>query len=108
MTFAELTSTCGLDKAQHLLGGWTLCNMLQGDRRKVATITKKKVIQRIARQTGMHPAEVRMVIQGFLDGITEDLTNGDRVEFRDFGVFEVVVRKAKIGRNPKKAKRSQN
>jgi nucleoid DNA-binding protein len=78
--------------------------MLQGDRRKVATITKKKVIQRIARQTGMHPAEVRMVIQGFLDGITEDLTNGDRVEFRDFGVFEVVVRKAKIGRNPKKAK----
>jgi len=70
----------------------------------MATITKQKVIQRIARQTGMRPAEVRMVIQGFLDGITEDLTNGDRIEFRDFGVFEFVVRKQKIGRNPKRPK----
>lgn len=70
----------------------------------MATITKKKVIERISRQTGIHPAEVRMVIQSFLDGISEDLINGDRVEFRDFGVFEVVIRKTKIGRNPKKAK----
>jgi len=29
------------------------------------------------------------------------LSEGDRFEFRDFGVFEVVERKAKIGRNPK-------
>lgn len=52
----------------------------------------------------MHPAEVRLVIQSFLDGITEDLTNGDRIEFRDFGVFKVVIRKQKIGRDPKRPK----
>lgn len=70
----------------------------------MATITKQKVIKRIARQTSMHPAEVRLVIQSFLDGITEDLTNGDRIEFRDFGVFKVVIRKQKIGRDPKRPK----
>ncbi|GAB4191511.1 MAG: HU family DNA-binding protein [Simkaniaceae bacterium] len=51
----------------------------------------------------MHPNDVRNVIQSFLDEVTEHLSNGDRLEFRDFGVFEIVERKQKIGRNPKKA-----
>ena len=51
----------------------------------------------------MRPQEVRNVIQAFLDKMTECLTTRDRLEFRDFGVFEVVERKAKIGRNPKNA-----
>jgi nucleoid DNA-binding protein len=33
--------------------------------------------------------------------VTVNLREGHRFEFRDFGVFEVVRRKAKIGRNPK-------
>jgi len=51
----------------------------------------------------MHPNDVRIVVQSFLDKVTESLSNGERLEFRDFGVFEVVLRKKKIGRNPKKA-----
>lgn len=51
----------------------------------------------------IHPSDVNQVIQAFLDKITESLANGARLEFRDFGVFEVVERKQKIGRNPKKA-----
>ena len=47
--------------------------------------------------------DVRHVIQAFLDKMTECLTDGNRLEFRDFGVFEVVERKQKIGRNPKNA-----
>ena len=58
----------------------------------------------ISRQVGIHPNEVRLVIQSFLDIISEQLSLGDRFEFRDFGVFEVVVRKQKIGRNPKRPK----
>ena len=69
----------------------------------MATITKKKLINEISRQRGLHPSEVRMVIQSFLDCMTECLSDGDRLEFRDFGVFEVVNRKQKIGRNPKNA-----
>ena len=51
----------------------------------------------------LHPNDVRDVIQAFLDVMTDHLAKGDRVEFRDFGVFEIVERKQKIGRNPKNA-----
>jgi len=69
----------------------------------MATITKKKLIQVISQSRGVHPNDVRNVIQSFLDVMTEYLAKGDRLEFRDFGVFEIVERKQKIGRNPKNA-----
>ncbi len=69
----------------------------------MATITKKKLVHVIAQQKGLHPNEVRNVMQAFLDAMTECLAKGDRLEFRDFGVFEVILRKQKIGRNPKNA-----
>jgi nucleoid DNA-binding protein len=69
----------------------------------MATVTKKKLIQTIAQKKGVHPDDVREVIQSFLDAMTDCLAQGDRLEFRDFGVFEIVVRKQKVGRNPKNA-----
>ena len=69
----------------------------------MATITKKKLIQVISQKLGVHPNDVRNVIQSFLDTMTHDLAQGNRLEFRDFGVFEIVERKQKIGRNPKNA-----
>ena len=70
---------------------------------KKSTMTKKKLINSISQEKGLHPNDVRHVIQAFLDKMTDSLSEGDRLEFRDFGVFEVVERKQKIGRNPKKA-----
>ena len=67
------------------------------------TITKKKLINSISREKNVHPNDVRTIIQAFLDHMTDALAKGDRLEFRDFGVFEVVERKQKIGRNPKNA-----
>lgn len=69
----------------------------------MATRTKKQLINKIATKTNHHPNEVRLIIQEFLDSITDCLSEGNRLEFRDFGVFEVVTRKQKIGRNPKNA-----
>jgi len=69
----------------------------------MSTVTKKKLIQSIAQKRGMHPNDVRNVVQSFLDEMTECLADGNRLEFRDFGVFEIVKRKKKIGRNPKNA-----
>ena len=40
------------------------------------------------------------IIQKTLDYIAEALAKGDKVELRNFGVFEIKVRKARIGRNP--------
>lgn len=69
----------------------------------MATVTKKKLVQVISQDKGLHPNDVRDVIQSFLDRMTDFLARGDRLEFRDFGVFEIVERKQKIGRNPKNA-----
>ncbi len=69
----------------------------------MTTVTKKRLIQMISQERGVHPNDVRNVIQSFLDAMTDSLVKGDRLEFRDFGVFEIVERKQKIGRNPKNA-----
>ena len=68
---------------------------------KSKTITKKALVMDVSRKLKMHPTEVKLVVQSVLNVITENLASGNRFELRDFGVFEVVTRKAKIGRNPK-------
>ena len=70
---------------------------------KKQTATKMKLINAIAQAKNIHPNDARQIIQAFLDKVTEFLAKGNRLEFRDFGIFEVVKRKQKIGRNPKKA-----
>lgn len=68
----------------------------------MATITKKDLVDRIsARMTTCHRADVKQVIQSFLDSIIEELGKGNRLEFRDFGVFEVKERAARVAQNPK-------
>lgn len=67
------------------------------------TVTKKILILSIAQDKKIHPHDVKEIIQAFMDKLIDSLAKGERLEFRDFGVFEVVERKQKIGRNPKKA-----
>ena len=63
-------------------------------------MTKRELVVRISRETGLVQEDVFAVLQKTLDYITEALAKGDHVEFRDFGVFEVCRRKPRIGRNP--------
>ncbi|MBN1269108.1 MAG: integration host factor subunit beta [Kiritimatiellae bacterium] len=63
-------------------------------------MTKRDLVVRIADETGLIQQDVFAVIQKTLDYIVESLAKGETVEFRNFGVFEVKQRKARIGRNP--------
>jgi DNA-binding protein HU-beta/integration host factor subunit beta len=45
--------------------------------------------------------KVKQAVQLVLDGIIEVLVTERRLELRDFGVFEVRVRKARQARNPR-------
>ena len=67
----------------------------------MATITKKELIDRIAEATGHRRVQVKKVVQQFLDEIVAELGKGNRLEFRDFGVFESKLRKARRAQNPK-------
>ena len=66
------------------------------------TLTKRDLVIRIAEETGLIQQDVFAVLQKSLDYIVEALAKGNHVEFRNFGVFTIKTRKARIGRNPKK------
>ena len=63
-------------------------------------MTKRDLVVRISQESGLIQEDVLHVIQRTLDYISEALTKGETVELRNFGVFEVKIRKARIGRNP--------
>lgn len=64
------------------------------------TLTKRDLVIRISEETGLVQQQVLDVVQKTLDHIAEALSKGDKVELRNFGVFEVKIRKARVGRNP--------
>jgi len=63
-------------------------------------MTKRDIVMRISEETGLVQQQVLDVVQKTLDYISEALAKGDKVELRNFGVFEVKIRKARVGRNP--------
>ncbi len=71
------------------------------------TRTKKELVDRVADLTGNKRVVVKKVIQTFLDQIIDELGKGNRLELRDFGVFETKRRAARIAQNPKTLERVQ-
>ena len=67
----------------------------------MATITKKALIDKIAQTHQFRSVTTQKIVQSFLDEIIDELGNGNRLEFRDFGVFSVKTRSAREGQNPK-------
>ena len=71
----------------------------------MSTVTKKELIDRIAERTQAKRVSVKRIIQAFLDEITAELCKNNRLEFRDFGVFETRTRVARSAQNPKTLER---
>ena len=69
------------------------------------TVTKKELVDRIAEKTSAKRVQVKKIIQSFLDEIIDELGQGNRLEFRDFGVFETKERAARVAQNPKTLER---
>jgi integration host factor subunit beta len=65
------------------------------------TITKKELVHRIADETRQTKVVVKDVIQRFLDEIVNELVAGNRLEFREFGVFEIRQRASRLAQNPR-------
>ena len=63
-------------------------------------MTKRDLVINISAETGIVQQQVLRVVQRTLDHICSAVSKGTTVELRNFGVFEVKVRKARIGRNP--------
>jgi integration host factor subunit beta len=65
-------------------------------------LTKREIVLQIYEKTGFPQKEVQSTVQMTLDIIMNALAAGRNVELRNFGVLEVQVRKARVGRNPNK------
>ena len=71
----------------------------------MSTVTKKELVGRIAQNTQAKRALVQATVQNFLDEVIVELANGNRLEFRDFGVFESSERAPRTAQNPKTLER---
>ena len=64
-------------------------------------MTKRELVVEVAERLGYTQNEVAAIVQAALDEIIDSLGDGERLEIRNFGVFEVKERDARIGRNPR-------
>jgi len=67
----------------------------------MATITKKQLVAQISETTKTPQSTAKSVVQRLLDEIIGELAKDNRLEFRDFGVFEVRLWAARAAQNPK-------
>ena len=67
-----------------------------------SALTKRDLAVTIAEKYGVSQDRASDIVQTFLNEMLAALKRGMHIEFRDFGVFEILVRKARVGRNPKK------
>lgn len=67
----------------------------------MSTISKKEIVKTVSERHGLTTTQTAQVIQVFMDQIIEELSRGNRIEFREFGIFELKRRKPRVARNPK-------
>ena len=65
-------------------------------------MNKSDLIEMLAKKLpNLAGRDVEVIVNTIFESMTESLRQGDRIEIRGFGSFEVRTRKPRIGRNPK-------
>src|SRR5687767_11039292 len=68
---------------------------------RVGMTTKKDIVKRIAEYTALTQVQTKEVVQKSFDAIIDAIVEEGRIELRNFGVFEVKVRRPRKARNPR-------
>ena len=69
------------------------------------SLTKKDLVLHLSKTLGLEKNQARAALHAILNDILEALLAGNNVELRNFGVFELQMRKSRIGRNPNNPKK---
>lgn len=64
-------------------------------------MTKKEIVKQISEQADLTQLKTKEVVQMTFDAIIDTLVSEGRIELRNFGVFEVKLRKPRRARNPR-------
>ena len=68
-------------------------------------MTKKDLVLRVSKETGITQVDVKRVAQRFLHHLVEALKDGQTIELRNFGVLEPRIAPPRIRRNPRTGER---
>src|SRR6056297_1729172 len=74
---------------------------LERPREGARSVTKKDIVRTISEEAGLTQQQTKKIVQKTFDAIIECLVNEQRIELRNFGVFEVKQRAARKARNPR-------
>lgn len=69
------------------------------------TVRKRDIVVKVSAKTGYNIRNVVQIMDSIIEELIERLQNQERIELRGFGAFDTKIYKAKIGRNPKDAKK---
>jgi nucleoid DNA-binding protein len=64
-------------------------------------MTKKEIVREVSAKYGIDQGLAKQIVQFVLDSIVRSLEKEGRIELRNFGVFEVKRRAARVARNPR-------
>lgn len=73
----------------------------------MSNFTRTELANELSKRLAMPVDRAKGIVDQTLDALTEALATKKKVEFRGFGIFEVVLRKPKIGRNPRRPQAGQ-
>jgi nucleoid DNA-binding protein len=64
-------------------------------------VTKKDIVRTIAEQIDLPQLRTKDLVQRTFDALIDALVKEGRIELRNFGVFEIKRREARMARNPR-------
>lgn len=67
----------------------------------MTTVSKKEIVKTVSERHGLTTTQTAQIVQVFMDQIIDELSRGNRIEFREFGIFELKRRRSRTARNPK-------
>ncbi|MCL2182909.1 MAG: integration host factor subunit beta [Chitinispirillia bacterium] len=67
----------------------------------MSNITKKKLVEKVSIRTGLTQIDTKIVLECFLDALSNSLEQGNGIEIRGFGRFKIKEKKARTARNPR-------
>lgn len=67
----------------------------------MGNITKKDLVEKISNRTGLTQVDTKIVVESFLDSVSQALQEGSNIEIRGFGRFKVKEKRARTARNPR-------
>jgi nucleoid DNA-binding protein len=73
----------------------------------MGNITKKDLVEKIADATGLTQVDTKIVVESFLDAVSQSLQGGKNIEIRGFGRFKIKSKRARVARNPRTNERIQ-